>query len=407
VRLDQFDGRKRALLALRGAYGLSALGDFAALTALTIYIQERSGSGVSVAALLLAGLAPQVLLSPFGGRLVDRVETVRMLIIASLVQALALGIMALWLGVGTVLLGSLVLGIAAAAVAPGVLALVPVVAPGSETRANAKLEVARTAGAAIGPVVGGVMTGSLGPQTVLLLDSATFVLVIGGLLLSGARRPASVSRPQGREGLRRGMPLWTTFKDLRVATLTLGATVLFASIVNVAMIFFAREDLGVGEGLYGALLASWSIGMIIGSSSIASRIRSPDLATAVVLACLAAGLVLMTPALLPLFAVALGAFVLNGAANGIERVGIQSLVHLEIPRERHGRAFGELSATLGGAQLIAFLMGGFIVDVFGGRLTLLLAGLGCTVAGSLGTLALRRAIRPNRQARRAASPPLG
>jgi MFS family permease len=69
------------------AVGLSSLGDVLAAVALTIRIHDLTGSGLAVAALLLADLVAHVALAPWAGTLVDRVETVRVLVTVSLGQA--------------------------------------------------------------------------------------------------------------------------------------------------------------------------------------------------------------------------------------------------------------------------------------------------------------------------------
>jgi MFS family permease len=69
------------------AVGLSSFGDVLAAVALTIRVHDLTGSGLAVAALLLADLVAHVVLAPWAGMLVDRVETRRVLVAVSLGQA--------------------------------------------------------------------------------------------------------------------------------------------------------------------------------------------------------------------------------------------------------------------------------------------------------------------------------
>jgi MFS family permease len=69
------------------AVGLSSFGDVLAAVALTIRVHDLTGAGFAVAALLLADLVAHVVLAPWAGMLVDRVETVRVLGVVSLGQA--------------------------------------------------------------------------------------------------------------------------------------------------------------------------------------------------------------------------------------------------------------------------------------------------------------------------------
>ena len=84
--------RRRDFLLIFVAFALSQLGDYLALITLTLRIEEITGSGWAVAALLLTGLVPPVLLAPAVGMLVDRLENVRVLVVAALFQtAVAVG----------------------------------------------------------------------------------------------------------------------------------------------------------------------------------------------------------------------------------------------------------------------------------------------------------------------------
>ena len=78
----------RDLRLLVGAVGLSAAGDFVALIALVLLVHDLTGSGLAVSALFAATMIPVVALAPLAGLLADRVESVRLLVLASLGQAL-------------------------------------------------------------------------------------------------------------------------------------------------------------------------------------------------------------------------------------------------------------------------------------------------------------------------------
>ena len=77
----------RDLRLLAGAVFLSAAGDLLALIVLALQVHELTRSGLAVSALLAATLVPVVLLAPLAGLVADRVESVRLLVAASLAQA--------------------------------------------------------------------------------------------------------------------------------------------------------------------------------------------------------------------------------------------------------------------------------------------------------------------------------
>ena len=79
----------RDLRLLAGAVFLSAAGDLLALIVLALQVHELTGSGLAVSALFATTLVPVVALAPLAGLVADRFESVRVIVVASLVQALA------------------------------------------------------------------------------------------------------------------------------------------------------------------------------------------------------------------------------------------------------------------------------------------------------------------------------
>ena len=86
--------RRRSFELLVAAIFLSTLGDWLALTALALHLEETVGSGFSLSGLFIALWAPLVVLSGHAGFLADRLEARHVLVAASLAQALVVGALA-------------------------------------------------------------------------------------------------------------------------------------------------------------------------------------------------------------------------------------------------------------------------------------------------------------------------
>src|SRR4051794_11841595 len=174
--------RRRDVRLLLAGYALSAFGDYLALLVLTIRVHDLTGSGLAVAGLLLAGILPTMLLGPVAGLLVDRFETVRVLIAGALAAtAFAVGLAAAT-SLPVLLALAAGLGAAATTTRPAVFALLPrVVSEGELAGANSLAEVAQFGGATLGPLAGGLLSARLGSGWALLLNAGTFLaLAVAG-----------------------------------------------------------------------------------------------------------------------------------------------------------------------------------------------------------------------------------
>jgi MFS family permease len=384
--------RIRDLRIVLLAYGLSSFGDYLALIALTLRVKELTESGLAVSGLLIAGLLPLVVLGPLAGHIVDRFEPVRVLTYGALVQAgVAFALVfaeETWLIL--VLFSLLSTGFALSQ--PGIFAMTPwIVGEERTTEANAYLEISRWTGATLGPIAAGVISHTWGFDVALLLNAFTFLVVGLSMPLLRVRRVVEATPSTTRERARDGMVFIGRDPILRVVVVAITLMVVFSAIDNVAEVFFAKDVLEAGDLGYSGLVTAWTLGMVIGATGIGRRLRTNLLAPAVVVAGIVGGGAIALAAGVPLLPLALAAFVVGGAANGVELVGLRSLIHARVPDRLRGRAFSAYYSAVNAAQITALGLGGALVGAIGPRGSLLLGGVGTLLVGAVGLLFLLRA----------------
>jgi hypothetical protein len=241
---------------LAGAVGVSALGDWLAMTPLALRLQEDTGSGLVVAALFVALWGPVIVLAPLAGLLVDKLETRRLLALVSLTQAgVAVALAFADSPVGILVLAAL-LGSGFALAQPAEFALVPVVAGEAQlAQANGYVETARYAGFTLGPLIGGVLAAVGGTSIAMLVNAVTFLAVAGAaLVIRAERRFGSLDR--GKDRARDGIVF--LFRD-RMLGLVIGVafvSLLFMTASAPAEVFFAKDVLEVGDVGFGALMTA-------------------------------------------------------------------------------------------------------------------------------------------------------
>jgi MFS family permease len=384
--------RDRELLA--GAVGLSALGDFLGFIPLALHVQERTGSGIAVAALFIALWTPSALLGGPAGLLADRVESRRLLRDVSLAQAVVALVLAFAFGgLLPILLLTALLGVGVAVAQPAEFALVPATAgAGGVAAANGRIEAARYLGFTLGPVIGGLLAAAGSTRVALLVNAATFLAVALAAQALRARREPRPAADRTAERAREGIAFLLRDDVLAPVIVAAFVSLLFMTASATAEVFFAKDVLHAGDTGYGTLMTLWTLGMVVGSTLIATRVPAARYAGVALGAIALQGAGLALPTLWLVLPLALAAYLVGGVGHGTKNVVVRTLIHTRVPDELRGRAWAAYSAGRNGAELVALVSGGLLVAALGARWTLLLAGALPIVAAAYA--ALRRA-RPS------------
>jgi MFS family permease len=232
-----------------------------------------------------------------------------------------------------------------------------------------------------------------GVETALLADAASF-LVVAVLLAVTRRLPRpEVEESEGdwRERLRLGLSYVNRRPALRRLLFAQAAAFIFFALVIPIEVVFAKETLGAGDVGYGALLASWGSGMVLGSLLFAGlgRITLPALLVA---STLAIGVAYLGTAIAPTLLVACAASVLGGLGNGIQWIALVTAVQ-ELTRATYqARVLSLLEALASAMPGVGFVLGGAIAALFEPRLAYAVAGAGVVLVLIIAVTRLRGAV---------------
>jgi hypothetical protein len=211
------------------------------------------------------------------------------------------------------------------------------------------------------------------------------------------RRAAKALRKGDREaggarGAREGIAFLVRDNVLAPVIVAAFVSLLFMTASATAEVFFAKDVLHAGDTGYGTLMTLWTLGMVVGSTLVATRVPAAGYAGVALGAIALQGAGLALPTLWLVLPFALAAYLVGGVGHGTKNVVVRTLIHTRVPDELRGRAWAAYSAGRNGAELVALVSGGLLVAALGARWTLLLAGALPMVAAAYA--ALRRA-RPS------------
>ena len=126
--------------------------------------------------------------------------------------------------------------------------------------------------------------------------------------------------------------------------------------------------------------------MVLGSALIAALGDRIRLVPFYFLSIFISALALAATGLSPTFVLALVALTAGGVANGIDDVAGSTILQRRVPDAFLGRVFAVRFLGYGVGEVLAYPVGGAIVDSSGPRFTYLFAGAATVVAGLLALL---------------------
>jgi MFS family permease len=356
------------------------MGDWMGIIALSVLVFDRTDSALATAGLFLGTRFLPALLAPI---LVTRGEKPPPRFVLPIIycgEAAAFGALALLAD------NFSLAAVIAVATIDGALALtgrsltravvVALLEPTGELRAgNALLNVAFTAGAAIGPALAGLVVAGFGVQAALLLDAVSFYAIAWILLTAGPLPQAEPEPGRLRERLRAGVSYLREERTLRRLLIAQGAAFVFFAAVIPVEVVYAKESLGTSDSGYGLMLASWGIGMVLGSLVFAA-VRKMALPVLLFFSTLAVGAGYLGLAAAPSLALACVASVVGGAGNGVQWVAAVSAVQELTAADMQARVMSVLESVGAAMPGVGFVVGGLLATAFTPRTTFLVAGAG-------------------------------
>src|SRR5262245_43334812 len=344
----------------------------------------QAGPG-EIGALSTAQTLPFLLLSIPMGVLADRWSRSRLMVVAEGVRAVSLLVLWLLVGHGALSLGALaLLGFIGAAGTVGFTVAAPALVPSlvpqdALARANARLELARSAAFAAGPALAGALVAWAGASTAFACATALSTLAMLLLLrLPAAPRSAGPTRHVLDE-LRHGAALVWRDRLLRPVMWTAVVWNIAWLVLQTAYVPYAMRTLGLSADAVGFTLGCYGAGMLIGATLAMRVMRTLPFGAAVLL-----GPVMPVLAALAMVAtlwwatawLAALSFVLFGAGPLVWVVTTTTLRQTLVPT----RVLGQVSAIFltvnAGARPIGAALGGVVGSLWGEPACLALAAAG-------------------------------
>jgi len=359
------------------------------------------GSALEVGLTFAATAVPNVLLGPLAGTLVDRWNRrVTMAACDVLRAALLLAVpFVIQVDVALVYVMAFLIATVTLLFRPAKTAVIPAVVEERDlVTANSMSSVADTAADLVGLPLAGLLIGGA------LIDSLEIAFVLGAStylvsavliwamqvplqeLITSPMRLRSIWREmvEGWNFLRRQVELFSNTLISTVAQLAVGAEI-------VATIPYTQEVLRTTEAMpaetaYALLLTAIALGSVIGGVAVGAigvRIRKGPMTIA---GFVGMGLSLVAAGFVTEPLVAIGIFFFTGLFNMLFIIPTITLFQQLTPQRLMGRVISSRQALVFGAIAASMGLSGWLADLIGADMVLVVAGGVCALAGATGVL---------------------
>ena len=379
--------RHRNFQLFLSGQALSMVGTWVQTIAQSWLIYRITGSSVMLGLVGFAGQIPYLVLSPIGGVVADRTNRRWMVTatqILSTIQAVLLGVLTLTHTVKPWHIIALALGLGIVGVFDMTgrqSFLVEMVGKEDLMNAIALNSTVYQSGRVIGPAIAGVMVARIGEGWCFMVNAASFLGVIAGLLMM--RLPPAQRRElttSSLEHFREGWVFVRNHAPSRALLVMLGVTSICNYPFLVLMPIFADQVLHGGPATLGVLMSSMGVGAILGALYMASRTGVQGLSRTIAFSTLlySAGLLLFS------FSRNLHlsnfALTLVGAGLLLSVSATNTSLQTIVPDALRGRIIGFYGMMFMGMAPIGSLLAGWLAGVIGAPYTVAMGAVICIAA---------------------------
>lgn len=374
---------------------VSVIGTWTQKVAQVWLVLQLTDSGTMLGVTAALQQLPTLLLTPWGGLLADRVDKRKVLLFtqsAPVVPAVLLGVLTatghvtIWI----VLVLALLLGVIESLDKPARHTFVAEMV-GNEHIPNAVAlnNIMINVGKVAGPAFAGVMISAVGLASSFLVNAASFVAVLVGLLLMNTdqiQRATPAVRAKGQ--LRDGLRYVRHRRDLLGPLVLMTVTGLLAYEWTVLLPLLAHDTFGGDAQIVGLTFTAMGAGAIVGALALAGTLKATT--NRLVASGLIFAAVLVATSLAPTIATALILLFALGTASVAFRAVASSLLQLRADPDMRGRVVSLLIVAIGGTTPVGGPLLGWIGQTFGARSALAVGGVGTALAAYATLVYLRR-----------------
>ena len=359
---------------------ISLIGDWVLFVALPFYVYSLTGSTLATGIMFIVQTIPSILLGSVAGVFVDRWDRKRTMLIANLAQAITLVPLFIvhsqqWIWV--VYIFAFIEALISQFFDPAKSAIIPnLVDEEHLLAANSLNSMSQELTRLVGPLLGGLLLGLLGINSVIVVDTASFL--ISAAMIALIVLPPNANQPQvqnetihpwanigkvWREWVQ-GLQLVRKQQLITGIFVVMGVAMIGEGIIEVILAAYVKHVMHGNALELGWLMTAQAIGGIAGSLIIVQLSKVIHPTRLIPISALIFGSLILVIANFPVLPVVLPVITICGVAVIGFFVSMITLLQSNVSDEYRGRIFGALNTV----QAIAMLFGMILASGLGDRI---------------------------------------
>lgn len=388
-----------------GGQGISLIGTWMTRVATAWLVYRLTGSAFLLGLVSFASQIPILLLGPFAGVWVDRLNRRRVLVITqtlSMIESFALAVLALAgiINVPEIIALNLFQGAINAFDMPARQAFVIEMVDNSDDLGNAIALNSSLVNAArlIGPSIAGIVIALVGEGYCFLIDGISYLAVIASLIaMVVAEQPHDRPRGNVLSELREGWNYVLGFQPISSILLLLALISLVGMPYTTLMPIFASKILRGGAHTLGFLMAAVGVGALTGAVRLAARPSVRGLGRLIPMTAAGFGASLIAFSASHLQWLSMLLLVVTGFCFMQQMAASNTILQTIVDDSKRGRVMSFYAMAFQGVAPFGSLIAGAVASRIGAPHTLMIGGAMCITGAALFALqlpAMRKVIRP-------------
>jgi MFS family permease len=360
---------------------VSVIGSWLHQVAETWLVYSITDSGIAVGMVMASRFAPVLTLGLWGGKLADRYDRRRLLLVTQALRGMCAGILGV-LALADMARPSVVYalaflaGISNAVDNPVRRAFISQLVDEDDLfNAVSLTSSVMSASRVIGPLLAGVMIATVGVGWCFVINAVSYIGVLLALWAMDPSQFRKVNRSKGVGTVREGLAYMRRTPTLLIPLVMVGVVSATAWNWETLLALHSTKTLGGGERLFTVLFATVSVGTLLGALFNASR-KSVSHDQLVWMAG-GVGLAMLGVSVVPGIPLTMAMLLCSGFGAAIFNTASSAVIQMTASPEYHGRVMAMFSVLFVGTKGIGGAIAGAVSEGMGVRWAIAVGAVAC------------------------------